>query len=231
MGHACFPAGPLHEGLVIDDYYAISRQRIGDRRPPEVVKCLEVARKAYGREGVLGSPEKDVINSQHFRVVGAEINCSEEVRSRGLATVAAPTSKRLSMSLLSLKAAALPVVSRGLMSRLVGSWTSIIMYRRCLSSTMSLVFQYGVQGGKPEDELLHFPRNVAQELVLLSLLSFVAATDISVPYCKRIFATDASMRKGAVVSREVPDGVAKAVWLVATRKVLTPSLRTHLPAR
>lgn len=218
LGHACFPAGPLHEGLVIDDYYAISRQRIADRRPPEVVKCLEVARKAYGREGVLGSPEKDVINSQHFRVVGAEINCSEEVRSRGLATVAAPTSKRLSMSLLSLKAAALPIVSRGLMSRLVGSWTSIIMYRRCLSSTMSLVFQYGVQGGKPEDELLHFPRNVAQELVLLSLLSFVAATDISVPYCKRIFATDASMRKGAVVSREVPDGVAKAVWLGGDKK-------------
>ena len=218
LGHAHFPAGPLHEGLVIDDYYAISRQRVGDRRPPEVVKCLEVAREAYGREDVLGSPEKDVINSQHFRVVGAEINCSEEVRSRGLATVSAPTSKRLSMSVLSLKAAALLVVSRGMMSRLVGSWMSIIMYSRCLSSTMSLVFQYGVQGGKPEDELLHLPRAVAQELVLLSIFSFVAASDISVPYSRRIFATDASMRKGAVVSREVPHDVAKAVWLGGDKK-------------
>ena len=218
LGHAHLPAGPLHEGLVIDDYYAISRQRVGDRRPPEVVKCLDVAREAYGREDVLGSPEKDVINSQHFRVVGAEINCSEEVRSRGLATVSAPTSKRLSMSVLSLKAAALPVVSRGMMSRLVGSWMSIIMYRRCLSSTMSLVFQYGVQGGKPEDELLHLPRAVAQELVLLSIFSFVAASDISVPYCRRIFATDASMRKGAVVSREVSHDVAKAVWLGGDKK-------------
>ena len=118
-----------------------------------VVKCLDTTRKAYEREGVLGSPEKDVINSQRFKVVGAEINCSEEVRSRDLATVSAPTAKRLSMSVLSLKAAVLPVVSRGLMSRLIGSWTSIIMYRRCLSSTMSMVFQYGVQGGKPEDEL------------------------------------------------------------------------------
>ena len=68
---------PLHEGLVIDDYFAIGRQRIGDRRTPEVVKCLDTARKAYEREGVLGSPEKDVINSQRFKVVGAEVNCSE----------------------------------------------------------------------------------------------------------------------------------------------------------
>ena len=195
---------PLHVGLVIDDYFAIGRQRIGDRRTPEVVKCLDTARKAYEREGVLGSPEKDVINSQRFKVVGAEVNCSEEVRSRDLATVSAPTAKRLSMSVLSLKAAVLPVVSRGLMSRLIGSWTSVIMYRRCLSSTMSMVFQYGVQGGKPEDELLHFPR----ELVLLSLFSFVAASDISVPYCRRIFATDASMRKD----------VAKAVWLGGDKK-------------
>ena len=36
----------------------------------------------------------------------------------------------------------------------------------------------------------------------------MAASDISVPYCRRIFATDASMRKD----------VAKAVWLGGDKK-------------
>ena len=53
---------------------------------------------------------------------------------------------------------------------------------------------------------------------MLSLFAFVAASDISVPYHKRIFATDASMRKGAVVSREVPPSVARAVWLGGDKK-------------
>ena len=137
LGHAPFPAGPLHEGLVIDDYFAVGRHRIADGQPPQVLQCLDKARNAYEAEEVLGSPEKDVINSLHFRVVGAEVNCSEEVRSKGMVLVSAPTTKRKSMVVLSLKAAALPLVSRGLMSRLIGSWTSVVMYRRCLASTMS----------------------------------------------------------------------------------------------
>ena len=208
----------MYEGLVIDDYFAVSRQQIGDEKKPESVTCLGTAISAYQQEGVLGSPEKDVIDSRHFKVVGAEINCSEKAVSLGRATVSAPTTKRMSMSVLSAKVAALPVVSRGLISRLVGSWTSVIMYRRCLASTMSKIYQYGVQGEKKEDELLCLSRTVAQELVLLSIFSFVGATDISVPYTRRIFATDASMRKGAVVSREVTEDVAKAVWLGGDKK-------------
>ena len=218
LGHSCFPAGPLYEGLVIDDYFAVSRRRVGDEGEPEAVTCLNDALGAYQREGVLGSPEKDVIDSRHFKVVGAEINCSEKAGSLGLSTVSAPITKRMSMTALSLKVAALPVVSRGLMSRLVGSWTSIIMYRRCLAATMSAIFQYGVQGEKKESELLHLSRTVAQELTLLAIFSFVATTDISVPYKRRIYATDASMRKGAVVSREVSEDVARAVWLGGDKK-------------
>ena len=218
LGHSCFPAGPLYEGLVIDDYFAIARRRSGEEGEHEAVSCLNAALAAYQREGVLGSPEKDVIDSRHFKVVGAEINCSEKAASLGMSTVAAPTTKRLSITALSLKVAALPVVSRALISRLVGSWTSVIMYRRCLASTMSGIFQYGVQGDKKENELLHLSRGVAQELVMLSILSFVAATDISVPYKQKIYATDASMRKGAVVSREVSEDVARAVWLGGDKK-------------
>lgn len=96
---------------------------------------------AYDKESVLGSPEKDVVASQHFAVVGAEIDSSQKARSRGTVLVVASLSKRLSLASLSLRAAALPVISRGLASRLSGTWTSVLMFRRCLVSILDGIYK------------------------------------------------------------------------------------------
>ena len=71
-----------------------------------------MATLAYDKESVLGSPEKDVVGSQHFAVAGAEMDSSQKARSRGTVLVAASLPKRLSLASLSLRAAALPVISR-----------------------------------------------------------------------------------------------------------------------
>lgn len=110
-GQFPFPGGPVYESLVIDDYVAISREAIGvEASLSRSAACLKMAKDAYSRSGVLGSPEKDVESSTHFKAMGAEIDCSEKARSRG--SVSAPVLKRLSLAALSLKAARLPVISR-----------------------------------------------------------------------------------------------------------------------
>lgn len=114
LGHRPFPLGPDYEGLVIDDYFSISCHPFNDSSRPACLEHLRVATLAYDKESVLGSPEKDVVGSQHFAVVGAEIDSSQKARSRGTILVAASLPKRLSLASLSLRAAALPVISREL---------------------------------------------------------------------------------------------------------------------
>lgn len=208
-----FPAGGLVEGLVIDDYFAISREHVST--PPEEAASSQkfhAATSLYTSQGVLGSPEKDVVGSNHFKVIGAEVNCSKQARSREIVSVSAPTSKKIGLMCLSLRVAALPIISRSVASRLAGNWVSVLMYRRCLTCMLSKIFSYGVSSDD-QDEVLALSRECAQELVLSSVLAFVAGSDISVPYLNRIYATDASMRKGAFCHREVPHEVAEALWL------------------
>ena len=195
LGHHPFPFGPDYEGLVIDDYFSISCQPLSATERPRCLGHFEAAVKAYESERVLGSPEKDVTGSQHFAVVAASL------------------AKRLSLVSLSLRVAALPVISRGLASRLSGTWTSVLMFRRCLVSVLDGIYKLGVIDEKREDEVLALPRQTAEELVLASVFAFVASSNVQVPYCDRVFATDASLKKGAITSRFLGPELAKTIWL------------------
>ena len=44
---------------------------------------FKLADRAYGERAVKGSPEKDVVGSRHFKVVGAEV-ASERALSFGI---------------------------------------------------------------------------------------------------------------------------------------------------
>ena len=218
LGRCRFPVGPIWEGLVIDDYFSVATHHISDPSPPPSVLCFEKAIQKYGEEGVLGSPEKDVYNSDHFKVVGAEVNSSEKARSKGVVAVASPATKRISLIALTLRAACLPVISRGLASRLAGCWTCTLLFRRCLASVLSELYSLGVIDGKAEEEILTFSRRAAGEITLASVLALVATSNVWVPYLRKVFATDASMKKGAVVSRGIDEDLAKCVWLGGDKK-------------
>ena len=176
LGRCRFPVGPVWEGLVIDDYFSIAAHSVSDPSPPPSLQCFEKAIENYGEEGVLGSPEKDVYNSDHFKVVGAEVNSSEQARSRGVVAVASPATKRISLIALSLRAACLPVISRGLASRLAGCWTCTLLFRRCLASVLSDLYSLGVIDGKSEEEILTFSRKAAGEVTIAAVLALVAST-------------------------------------------------------
>ena len=145
LGHHVFPRGPLWQGLVIDDYFVISREKENAKSSSaKSVQHLERAEQIYKDAGVFGSDDKTIRGAESFKVIGAEVLADSKTRSAGIVSVAAPLSKRVPMMMLSLRTAALPF-SRTLASRLAGNWICVLMYRRCLCCLLSDLFNYGTR--------------------------------------------------------------------------------------
>ena len=92
------------------------------------------------------------------------------------------------------------------------------MYRRQSSCVLAEIFSYGSKTVSDASEVLQLPRSVADELVVASILGLFALTDVSVPYSDRVFATDASMSKGAFTSRVIGEECSELVWLGGDKK-------------
>ena len=111
----CFRGSDVASGLVIDDFYCISVE--DDNLPvydPDGAAYQDLSRAtmhmkrataAYKAEGLLGSPDKDLWDSQKAKVTGAEIDASPETRARGLTSVGSPATKRLALSYVSMRLA------------------------------------------------------------------------------------------------------------------------------
>ena len=91
-----------------------------------------------------------------------------------------------------------------------------------LTCVLDRIFQFGNCSASDANDVVDLPRPVSQELALASVLSLVAATDVSGPFDPQVYATDASLSKG---------GHLELRWqhlfgLVVTGKVPLPSLTT-----
>ena len=116
--------------------------------------------------------------------------------------VSAPPEKRLALSFLSLKAAALPGISRELAAALAGSWTSVLLFRKPLAACLGSFFRLGLGhlSGQAGSDVAALSRAQAQEIALLAALSPVVATNVALPLGRQAYCTDASLHKGAVVA-------------------------------
>ena len=219
-GHCPFPKGPIYSGLIIDDFSLIGREPVGSQNLNSVAaRALVEARGVYAKEKLVESDEKDVIAQDRFKAAGAEVIADEETVRRGFVTVGAPAAKRLALSALSLRASSLPGLSSQLAARLAGNWTSILMYRRCLSCIVEDLFAFGTAAEESVvEEIIPLPRKIARELVLLSALSPVIVSNVAVRYLGTAFATDASMRKGAVVKAPISPELEEEIWLDTDKK-------------
>ena len=90
----------------------------------------------------------------------------------------------------------------------------------CHGRRAGKLFELGVDSAPGEEgsALVRFPPGARQELVLLSVLSPLLASNVAVPYEKRLFASDASLSKGAYTHMRPPPGVIEALWLSADSK-------------
>ena len=73
-------------GLVIDDFYTISVVPASPSLDATSwsVQQMQKAQDLYAQQGLLGSTEKDVIDADHTKVTGAEIDASQSTRALGL---------------------------------------------------------------------------------------------------------------------------------------------------
>ena len=219
-GHALFPISERLEGLIIDDYFSLGCEPIGtEPLNTFAAQSLARARSVYEKEGLAGSPEKDVQAEVVFKAAGAEIvSCLKAVRD-GVTTVGAPFSKRVALSALSLRVARQGLFSAKLAAKLAGSWTSVLLYRRCLTAVVDDLFKVGAEAEKVgRNYLTPLSRKLAEELSILSILAPVAVSNIAVSYDEKVYASDASLGLGAVVSAKIDSGISEILWLGSDKK-------------
>ena len=77
-------------------------------------------------------------------------------------------------------------------------------------------------------KLVKLTRKVAEELVLLSCLMPLACTELSADYDNRVFCTDASNSKGAILQTTISKEIAEALWKTSRSKGAYSRLMTPL---
>ena len=204
----------LMEGLVIDDYFAIATVPNGLLVETPAQACLRSSKQLYSDMGILGSDDKDICGARKAKVIGAVIDASEQCQSRGHVLVASPAEKRYGMSWLSLQVAQLTHTSDSLHLCLLGGWTSMLMFRRPMMSILNdafhLVDMEKFDAAVPQ--MLKLTRKVATELTLLAVLAPLCTSDIAVDFCCDLYATDASLQKGAIIQSHHSRDMMEVLW-------------------
>lgn len=83
---------------------------------------------------------------------------------------------------------------------------------------LSKIFELGSRTSDDANDVVPLTRSVAEEIVLAGVFGLIAATDVSVPYDCRLFATDASTAKGAFTALEISPELSSSLWLGGDRK-------------
>ena len=220
LGHHMVPGGGRWEALIIDDYFCIGAEPVGQSPLNSFASAaLAKARAAYEKHGLEGSVEKDIEAQPIFKAAGAEIISTLEACRLGVASVAAPMAKRIALSSLTLRMASFPMTSPRLAARLAGNWVSVLLYRRCLSSLVDDFFALGAGCEEmPANMLVPLSRKVSQELVMLAAMAPLACSNVALPTAPLVYATDASMAKGAVCEAALDVEFARELWLGGDRK-------------
>lgn len=198
------PSDNQCDGLVIDDYYAVSVEPKHGLSGTWSSKRLAAASRAYGSVSLLGSPEKDLDGVSAGKVIGASLNSSDRALSCNVVTVASPLPKRLVPKRLALLDQP-PVGSAPCFHRWFACvpcrWTCLL-YRRpfmgLLNRSFNLVDATSLDASHPR--VIRLPASVCEELILAAVLMPICMTNIGAGFHEHVFATDASQNKGAVVS-------------------------------
>ena len=220
QGHHAFPKGPRWDALVIDDYFALSCEPLRwCDSDTFAMHALSKARLVYEAESLLGSPEKDVVAQPVVKAAGAEIRSVEGNVRAGVVPVGAPFCKRLALAALTLRAAKLPGITPKLAARLAGNWVAILQYRKCWSSLIDSLFAFASRADDLNQKVvLCLERSIAQELALVSAVAPLIFSNIAVDYLAQVFATDASLEKGAIVSAPIALDLCERLWLTGDKK-------------
>lgn len=204
----------VFEGVVIDDYYVVGVE--DNKLPAHRSAAAHLHSKSQGlyeRLCLLGSPQKDLVAQKEGRIIGAHVDASERTMSRGYATVGSPPEKRYSMSWLALQVSQLRCTSDALHLAMLGGIVSMLMYRRPLMSILAKSFALVDMETFDADhpKVVPLPRTVVDELVLLAVLTPLFVSNIAADFCPKVFCSDASLERGAVLEAPISQKVARVL--------------------
>ncbi len=136
-----FRGDGLMQGLVIDDFFAVSKVPMDFVGMTPDEKAIRDAIEIYDKEKIVGSPSKDLFGERTAKVIGAHINGSDRALQRGICPLGAPSSKRYALAWITLQVCALAFTTDVLHVCLLGGWVSLLTYRRPLMSILSASFR------------------------------------------------------------------------------------------
>ena len=151
---------------------------------------LDKAEVAYKRAGLRTSAKKAVRNQCCATILGGEID-----GRRG--TLNAPRLRILALSRITLRLVVLGWVTKHLLDTIIGSWIFVLLFRRPLLAFFNDVFHEG-EHCKNRHEIFELSTGAKQELLLVSLWSPFAGTNLRAAPLDRIYCSDASLAGGGV---------------------------------
>ena len=204
-----------NQGLVIDDYFSVSVEgALSEPMDSRAVALYLRAQEAYRSHALKGSTEKDVVGETRGKLIGAELNSTDEARKRGLVSLGVPVQKRLALSWMTLQIAQLLMVSDTLWLCCLGGWVSALAFRRpfmaVLQESFSFVDHNDYNPLKPKLKAL--PRRVAGEATLLAVLSPLMPSNLAADRHPYVFCSDASLEKCAVLQAEAPVELSRVLF-------------------
>lgn len=203
------------QGLVIDDFFCVSFDpKSTPDSKTEAAQAYTRCQQAYRHAKLEGSPHKDILAAKEGKVIGAYINGSDRATQRGLCTVGPPPQKKLALAQLTLELCRLGYTTVGLHSCVVGAWVSMLVYRRPMMGLLNKAFRL-LEDEDPmqtDNTIIKLPREVAQELVLVSVLSPFIMTNIAAPFDPQVYCTDASECGGGICEATVGSLVSEVLF-------------------
>ena len=204
---------------MIDDYFSIAEVPLREldnpmAGPSLARKAFDTAKKAYAKEGLAGSDQKDIIDKSVATVVGAQIDSRWKHVSKGVLPVGSPAAKRISLSWIAAKASALPCTSDALHSSLVGGLVSALCFRKNTMALLDEIFKVipplELDAQKPFLRPLN--RKAAEELILSATLMPLVVSDVKMPFHRWVYASDSSSHKGAFCRAAISQMLAEPLW-------------------
>eukprot|EP00434_Breviolum_minutum_P038864 symbB.v1.2.034483.t1/scaffold4460.1/size39461/2 len=201
-----FPRGKFFEFLAIDDHLGlqvVSKSDFASGVRARDTEVFERAGDAYRRVGLVQHPKKKKRGVTTGTFLGAEVDGVE-------GKVSAPRHRTgllmLCTSIVAVKGFATPK----LLQTIVGSWVSILMFRRPIMAVMQAVFSEG--SGRKPDVIFKLSRQARNELLALSILGPMAQTDLRTCICPKIFCMDASPHGSGICQVDEDEKVVAELW-------------------
>ena len=211
------PRGPEYYGIVIDDYVSISAVPSSSPGPTKASKQADKIVDVYQKVHLLPHEEKATRDQVISEFWGVHLDGSRG-QLRGSLKRSVP------LAHIAMDVARLGYCSVDLMQTTIGSFISLLLFRRRLLAILNALFQT-VRGREPHD-IVRLSGEARSELLLLALLLPVACTNLRAPVSPRVTATDASQWGEGAVEAHLPEQIAREVHRLVLRKPVWTKLLT-----